>query len=88
VPQPNAFKVGMTIGKLKRQKSPGSDYIPVEKITKEGWIICYEIHKLINSIWNKEEMPHQWEQSITVPIYKGKTHTLVIIVILSLLSTT
>jgi hypothetical protein len=33
------------------------------------------IHKLINSIWNKEELPVQWKESIIVPIHKkgGKT---------------
>jgi len=30
-----------------------------------------EIHKLINSIWNKEEMPEDCEESIIVPIYKN-----------------
>jgi hypothetical protein len=29
-----------------------------------------EIHKLINCIWNKEELPKQWKESIIVPIYK------------------
>jgi len=29
-----------------------------------------EIHKLINSIWNKEKLPEEWKESITVPIYK------------------
>jgi hypothetical protein len=29
-----------------------------------------EIHKLIMLIWNKEELPHQWKESIVVPIYK------------------
>ena len=29
-----------------------------------------EINKLINSIWNKEELPEEWKESITVPIYK------------------
>jgi hypothetical protein len=29
-----------------------------------------EIHKLVNSIWNKEELPEQWKESIIVPIYK------------------
>jgi len=28
------------------------------------------IHKLINSIWNKEELPQQWKESIIVPVYK------------------
>jgi hypothetical protein len=28
------------------------------------------IHKLINSIWNKEQLPNQWKESIIVPIHK------------------
>jgi hypothetical protein len=28
------------------------------------------IHKLTTSIWNKEEMPDQWKESIIVPIHK------------------
>jgi len=31
---------------------------------------CCEIHKLINSIWNKEELPEEWKVSIIVPVYK------------------
>jgi len=29
-----------------------------------------EIHKLIITIWNKEEFPEDWKESIIVPIYK------------------
>jgi hypothetical protein len=29
-----------------------------------------EMHKLINSIWNKEEFPDQWNESIIVPVHK------------------
>jgi hypothetical protein len=29
-----------------------------------------EIHKLIMLIWNKEELPYQWKESIVVPIHK------------------
>jgi hypothetical protein len=28
------------------------------------------IHKLINSVWSKDELPDQWKESITVPIHK------------------
>jgi hypothetical protein len=28
------------------------------------------VHKLINSNWNKEELPDQWTESIIVPIHK------------------
>jgi hypothetical protein len=33
-------------------------------------------HKLITSVWNKEELPQGWKESIIVPTYKkgDKTH--------------
>jgi hypothetical protein len=35
-----------------------------------GSTICGEIHKLIIAIWNKEELPEDWKESIIVPIHK------------------
>jgi hypothetical protein len=29
-----------------------------------------EVHKLIKFIWNKEEFPRKWKQSIVIPTYK------------------
>jgi hypothetical protein len=40
-----------------------------------GNILRSDIHKLINSIWNKEEFPEQWKESIIVPIYKKGNKT-------------
>jgi hypothetical protein len=34
-----------------------------------------EIYKLILSIWNKEELPEGWKDSITVPTYKKDDKT-------------
>jgi hypothetical protein len=70
VPEPSAFEVEMAIEKLKRYKSPGIDQIPAKLIKARGSKICSEIHTLINSIWNKEELPDQWKESIIVPVYK------------------
>jgi hypothetical protein len=70
VPEPSAFEVEMAIEKLKRYKSPGIDQNPAELIKAGGSKICSEIHKLINSIWSKEELPEQWKESIVVPVYK------------------
>jgi hypothetical protein len=39
-----------------------------------------EIQKVINSIWNKEELPDQWKVSIIVPVHKKADKTVVIIV--------
>jgi hypothetical protein len=33
------------------------------------------IHELINSIWNKEELPDQWKESIILPIHKKSDKT-------------
>ena len=37
--------------------------------------MCSAIHKLIISIWNKEELPEEWKESIIVPIYKKRDKT-------------
>jgi hypothetical protein len=39
------------------------------------------IHKLINSVWNKEELPDQWKESIIVPIQRMVTKLAVIIIV-------
>ena len=70
VPEPSAFEVELAIGKLKNHKSPGIDQILAELIKAGGRTICCAIHKLIISIWNKEELSEYWKESITVPIYK------------------
>jgi hypothetical protein len=56
---------------LENYKLPGSDQIRTGLIQAGGEILQSEIHKLIKSIWNKEEFPDQWMESFVVPIYKG-----------------
>jgi len=56
--------------KLKRHKSAGIDKIPAKLIKAGGRTICSEIQKFINSVWNQEELPEEWRESVTVPIYK------------------
>jgi hypothetical protein len=59
VPEPSLVEVEIAIGKLKSYKSPSTDQIPAELIKARGETLCSEIHKLICSIWNKEELPQQ-----------------------------
>jgi hypothetical protein len=47
------------IEKLKRHKSAGIDQIPAELIKAGGRTTGSKIHKLINSIWNKGELPEE-----------------------------
>jgi hypothetical protein len=35
-----------------------------------GEILLSAIHRLINSVWNEEELPDQWKESIIVPVHK------------------
>jgi hypothetical protein len=69
VPEPSAFEVELAIEKLKSHKSPGIDQIPEELIKTGGRTIRCAIHKLIISIWNKEELPEEWKESIIVPVH-------------------
>jgi hypothetical protein len=75
VPEPSAFEVEMAIEKLKRYKSPSIDQISAELIKAGGSKNSSEIHKIINSIWNKEEFPDQWKESIVLPVYKKGDET-------------
>ena len=66
----SVFEIEMAIEKLKRHKSPDIDEIPAEMIKAVWRTIISEIHKLMNSVWNKEELTEQWKESVIVPIYK------------------
>ena len=73
----SAFEVEMTIEKLKR--SPGTDKIPAKLIKAWGMTIHSEIHKLINSIWNKEELPEVWSHSLHLSIRRATIQITIII---------
>jgi sorting nexin-29 len=70
VPEPSLIEAETAIGKLKSYKSPGNDQIPAELIKAEVETLCSEIYRIICSIWNKEELPQQWKESIIIPIHK------------------
>jgi len=69
VPEPSAFEVEMAIEYLKRHVSPGTDQVPEETITAGRSSTRSEIHKLINSIWNEEELSEEWKESIILRAY-------------------
>jgi len=70
VPQPSAFEVAMATEKLKHHKSLSTDQIPAELIKIGGITVHSEIFKLFNTIWNKDELPQRWKESIIVSIYE------------------
>jgi hypothetical protein len=64
----------MNFEKLNRHKSPAIDQIRAELIKIGDRTIRSEMHKLVNSVWNKEELPEQWEK-IVLPICKKGDET-------------
>jgi hypothetical protein len=64
VPGPSRLEAEIAIAKLKKYKSSGSDEIPAELIEARGKILLSAIHKLINYVWNTEELLDQWKESI------------------------
>jgi hypothetical protein len=81
VPGPSRLEAETAIAKLKKYKSPGSDQISAELIQAGGEILLSAIHKLINPVWNKEELPDRWKESLTVPVHKKGDKTVIIIVV-------
>jgi hypothetical protein len=57
--EPSAFEVDMAIEKLQIHKSPGIDQIPAQMIKAGGRTNLSQIHKLLNSMWNKQELPEE-----------------------------
>jgi hypothetical protein len=53
------FVTKIAVGKLKRYKSSVIDLIPAELIQAGGETLRSEIHKLNDSICNREELPDQ-----------------------------
>jgi hypothetical protein len=70
VPESSHVEVDIAVGRLERYKSLGTDQIPAESSKEGGETLRIEIHKLICSIWNKEELPQHWKESIIVRIHK------------------
>jgi hypothetical protein len=71
VPCPSSLEVEIAIAKLKKYESPGSDEISAELIQAGGEMLLSTIHKLIHSLRNKEELPHQ---CVRVQIFGNKSN--------------
>ncbi len=70
VAEPSLQEVKESVNKLKNNKAPGSDNIPGELFKYGGDALCMRLHELIVMIWEREEMPEEWELGIMCPVYK------------------
>ena len=72
---PSATEFELAMDNLKSHKSSGIDQIPAELIKAGDRKIFLEIHKLITSIWKKEELPEEWKESVMVKLEKNGDKT-------------
>jgi len=61
-PSEEEVKIGLDM--LKNGKSPGKDEIVSECLKKGGQELLNQLHKLMNTIWEQEEIPKAWRISI------------------------
>jgi hypothetical protein len=71
LPEPSLIEVEICIGKVKNYESPCNEHISAKIIKVGGETLCYEVHKLIYSIWNMEELRRQGKETIIILI-RGK----------------
>ena len=70
LPEPSAFDFEMVIEKLHEHNQIAAEFIKQGATTFRS-----EIHKYINSIWNKKELSEEWTESVIVLIYKKRDET-------------
>jgi hypothetical protein len=79
MPEPSLVEVEIATGKFKSYTSPDTDQILAKLIKAGGEILYSEIHRPICCIWNKEELPQQWKESIIYQFIKRVMRLIVII---------
>jgi len=72
IPPPTYNEVSNIIKKLRNNKVPGPGNIISELIQEGGRKLKHRIYMLILKIWEKEEIPADWENSIICLIYKKR----------------
>ncbi|WP_353804354.1 hypothetical protein, partial [Acinetobacter baumannii] len=64
---PSVTEVSRCISALKRFKSAGPDDLAPTLVKECGEILCTEVPRLFQLIWEKETVPNNWGESIVVP---------------------
>jgi hypothetical protein len=63
-------RLKLSLQSCKKYALLGTNRIPAESIHAGGETLRLEIHNLINSFWNKKELPQQWKGSIIITSYR------------------
>lgn len=63
-------EITRAMNKMKNNKSTGKDDIPIELIRAGGPVVCKEIHKICQEIWDSGKWPEEWCKSVLVMLPK------------------
>lgn len=67
---PTVVEIKTQIKRLKNHKSPDEDGIQGKILKCVDKTMIEMIHKLIEKIWNTEEIPKDWNMALICPIHK------------------
>lgn len=70
ISSPSRSEINAAINKLKNNKAPGENHIVAELVKNSGEAVKNEMWKLINIIWEKQQIPEEWNTAIICPIFK------------------
>ncbi|XP_029651351.1 uncharacterized protein LOC115224564 [Octopus sinensis] len=69
---PSIEEVNLALCKLRSDKAPGLDSIPVQILKVGEDRISFEIHNLITRVWNESSVPQELINGILISVHKGK----------------
>jgi hypothetical protein len=67
---PTYEEINGVINTLKSNRAPGPDNITAELIKNGGCTLKQRIYKQVLNIWNCEQIPEEWFEDVTCPIFK------------------
>lgn len=70
VEPPTREEVKNAVKALKSNKAPGKDEITAEILKKGGNVVTEKLWDIMLKIWEKEEIPAEWQEAVVVPIHK------------------
>jgi sorting nexin-29 len=68
--KPTRQEVAEAINKMENNKAPGEDGIVAEMVKYGGEGLKNAIHRLLQRIWEEENMPESWKMGVIYPIFK------------------
>ena len=67
---PDIEEIGKIIKELKNNKSPGENGLAAEVYKYGGEQLQTQIYTLVKEVWDLEQMPGRWRESVICPIHK------------------